>query len=55
MIQGTAVRHWIYLSAEARDAAATRAQREGTNLPTVLRAFLDAYANGTTDVPRVNR
>jgi hypothetical protein len=47
VIKGTSVRHWLYVSAESRDAAAQRAEREGTNLPTVLRAYLDAYAAGS--------
>jgi hypothetical protein len=45
-IAGTASRWWIYVSAAARTRAEERAAAEGTTLPDVLRAMLDAYAYG---------
>jgi hypothetical protein len=41
------------VSAESRVAGEERAAREGVDLPDVLRAFLDAYADGTADAPEV--
>jgi hypothetical protein len=52
-IRGTASRWWLYVSAESRTAGEERAAREGVELPDVLRAFLDAYADGTADAPEV--
>jgi hypothetical protein len=48
-IAGTASRWWIYVSAAARTRAEERAAAEGTTLPDVLRAMLDAYAYGQID------
>jgi hypothetical protein len=48
-ITGTPSRWWIYVSAAARTRGEERAAREGTTLPDVLRAMLDAYAYGQID------
>ncbi len=53
VIRGGAIRYWLYVNRDRRDAAADRAERDGTNLPTVMRAFLDAYAAGKIDAPEV--
>lgn len=53
MIKGTAARWWLYAATESRALGEERAAREGTNLPTVMRAFLDSYAAGEIDAPKV--
>lgn len=53
-IIGGAVRWSVYVNPQRRDAALARAAREGVELPDVLRAFLDQYAAGTIDPPKVS-
>jgi hypothetical protein len=45
-IAGGASRYWLYVNLDRRRAAEERALAEGTTLPDVLRAHLDAYAAG---------
>ncbi len=43
---GLSMRWWLYVNPDRRRAAEERAAREGVELPVVLRAYLDAYADG---------
>jgi hypothetical protein len=54
-IVGGAMRWSLYVNPARRDAAAARASREGVTLADVLRAYLDAYADGSVDTPQVTR
>jgi hypothetical protein len=44
---GLSNRWWLYVNPDRRRLAEERAAREGVQLPDVLRAYLDAYADGT--------
>lgn len=45
------VRKWLYVSGPSWNRAADRALAEGRDLPDVMRAFLDAYADGSIAAP----